>query len=604
MNFVDTVYKERKRAGLLEKQDAGKNVTLAGWAFRYRDQGGLIFVDLRDRSGIVQLVFDRSEMGELFSAAESIRAEFVLAVKGAVRLRSKEAINPKIPTGEIEIVVREYEILNPSRALPFSIDEYSETNEEHRLRYRYIDMRREAMRDAMIVRSKLSMSLRRRLEEEGFLEVETPVLNKSTPEGARDFLVPSRLSPGRFYALPQSPQIFKQILMVGGIERYYQIVKCFRDEDLRADRQPEFTQLDMEFSFVNQEMVMESLERLWIGTLEEVFGVKIKSPITRMTYHEAMESYGTDRPDIRYDLKLVDVGDIASASTFQVFQKAVETGGRVKALPIPGGATLSRKDIDDLTQWVSRDYGAKGLAWMKHEADGLKSVVSKFFTEDQLKEIEKRCGTKEGDIIFFGADTGHVVHATLGNLRIRLAKELALVPEDLWSLLWVVDFPLFERDPNTGEIFSVHHPFTSPLDEDLPILMDRDRFKKEAHTIRSKAYDMVLNGTEIGGGSIRIHSSDVQNAVFSALGISEQDAQEKFGFLLEALSYGAPPHGGIAFGLDRVLMLLLKKDSIRDVIAFPKTQKGHCLLSDSPSHVDPTQLRELKIRSTATEQAK
>lgn len=574
---------------------------LAGWSFRYRDQGGLIFVDLRDRSGIVQLVFDRSDLGGNFDAAEAIRCEFVLAIKGAVRLRSKETVNPKLETGKIEIVVREFEILNPSKPLPFAIDEYSETSEEHRLHHRYIDMRRESMRDAMIARSKLTMAIRRKLDGEGFLEIETPVLNKSTPEGARDFLVPSRMTPGKFYALPQSPQIFKQILMVGGFEKYFQIVKCFRDEDLRADRQPEFTQLDMELSFVNEEQIITLLEELWLSVFDEVFGIKIKQPIQRMTYTEAVEHYGTDRPDLRFDMKLVDIADIAAESSFQVFQKAAASGGRVKALCVPGGAILSRKEIDDLTEWVNRDFGAKGLAWMKHEADGLKSVVSKFFTPEQLGEIAKRCGSKEGDILFFGADAAHVVHATLGNLRLALARKMGMIPEESHSLAWVVDFPLFERDPQSGKLYSVHHPFTAPVEEDLPILLDTERFQKEGEKIRSRAYDLVLNGNEIGGGSIRIHRSDVQNAVFAALGISDEEANEKFGFLLEALQYGAPPHGGIAFGIDRVLMILLKKESIRDVIAFPKTQKGHCLLSDAPSSVDRLQLTELKLRVTATE---
>jgi len=385
---------------------------------------------------------------------------------------------------------------------------------------------------------------------------------------------------------------------VAGLEKYFQIVKCFRDEDLRADRQPEFTQLDMEMSFVNEEMIMHSLESLWVTLFDEVFGVQIESPIPGITYYDSMEQYGTDRPDTRFEMKLVDIAEIAKECSFQVFSGAVNSGGRVKALAVPGGASLSRKDIDDLTAWVNRDFGAKGLAWLKHEAEGLKSVIAKFFTEEQLAKIADLCGTKEGDIILFAADKQHIVHATLGNLRLKLAKDFNLIPQDKWSLIWVKDFPLFERLPDTGELYSVHHPFTAPAEEDLHILMDKNLFQEKGDRIRSRAYDMVLNGTEIGGGSIRIHRAEIQNAVFEALGISESDAREKFGFLLDALQYGAPPHGGIAYGIDRIMMLMLKKDSIRDVIAFPKTQKGHCMLSDSPSEVAFTQLRELKIKTT------
>lgn len=596
--YIVKLNRNRTFAGPLRATDAGKTVIVSGWVFRYRDQGGLVFVDLRDRSGILQLVFDKSELdNKNFESAESLRYEFVIGVEGIIRKRAPEAVNSKIATGEIELLVKNFIILNKSKPLPFQLDEYSDVGEETRLKYRYLDLRRDEMKDAMILRSKLNQSIRRHLETDGFIEVETPVLNKSTPEGARDFLVPSRLSPNKFYALPQSPQLFKQILMVAGFEKYFQIVKCFRDEDLRADRQPEFTQLDMEMSFIDESMVTATLEDMWRKVIEEVFNVTLPNVFLRMSYHDSVENYGTDRPDLRFEMKLIDIADIAMKSEFQVFKTAVEKGGRVKALCVPGGATLSRKDIDDLTEWVKQDFKAGGLAWMKHEADGLKSVVSKFFSADLLKELAERTNSKPGDIIFFAGDKPKIVHDTLGNLRLRMAKRFQLYKEDDWAIVWIEQFPLFERDSDTGELSSVHHPFTAPLDEHIPILLDPERFKTEGEKILSRAYDLVLNGSEIGGGSIRIHNPELQLAVLQVLGINQEEAKEKFGFLLDALSFGAPPHGGIAFGIDRVLTLFLHRESIRDVIAFPKTQKGFCLMSQSPSSVEVKQLQELRIRT-------
>lgn len=598
VTWLASVYKERLPVLQISKT-TGKKVKLCGWAFRHRDQGGLIFIDLRDRSGIGQLVFDRSVLGHHFGQAETIRSEYVLAIEGTVRARDKASVNPRMETGSVELLVERFEVLNPSKTLPFEL-EFAEVGEEHRLRFRYLDLRREAGMEALAKRSHLSAALRRFLEKEGFLEVETPVLNKSTPEGARDFLVPSRLSPGAFYALPQSPQIFKQILMVAGVEKYFQIARCFRDEDLRADRQPEFTQLDMELSFIDEERIMSLLEKMWATVLKEVFGLKFKTPFPRMTYAEAMESYGIDRPDLRFGMKLFDVAPLLKDSQFQVFRQTFDSGGRIKALCVPGGASLSRKDIDDLTAWVNRDFKAKGLAWLKHETEGLKSSISKFFSESELKAIERATGSRPGDIVFFAADREAIVNATLAHLRLAMGERFGLIPADEFKMVWITDFPLFERDADTGQWHAVHHPFTAPTPEDLPVLLDASRFEKEGQHVRSRAYDLVVNGTEIGGGSIRIHDAQTQSAIFRILKISAEEAQERFGFLLDALQYGAPPHGGVAFGLDRVLMLFLKRDSIRDVIPFPKTQKGHCLLSDSPSTVAPEQLKELRLRSTAS----
>lgn len=594
-NWIDQAFRKRRAHKSLSLEDNGKEVFVAGWALRWRDQGGCVFIDLRDRTEIIQLMFDKSVIKEQFATAEHIRSEYVLVVGGKIRKRSKENINPKLFNGKIELLVEKFSIMSKAATPPISVDEYQEAGEDIRLKYRYLDLRRAEMRDALVKRSQMNMAIRKFLEKEGFIEIETPVLNKSTPEGARDFLVPSRMNPGQFFALPQSPQLFKQILMMGGMEKYFQIVKCFRDEDLRADRQPEFTQLDLELSFVNEDLVMETMERLWSFVINEVFDVQWQTPLPRLKYNDAMELYGKDAPDLRFEMKLVDVADIAKESQFQVFKQIISGGGRVKALPVPGGAVLSRKDIDDLTNWVSRDFGAKGLAWMKHEADGLKSVVSKFFSVQQLKDIAEICHTKPGDILFFGAGRQDIVHATLGNLRERLAEKLGHIPQNTWAPVWITDFPLFEPDPKTGDLFSTHHPFTSPTRSAEDKLDELISNKKTTEFLGARAYDLVLNGNEIGGGSIRIHDEKIQNKVFKILGINEQEAREKFGFFLDALGYGTPPHGGVAFGLDRIMMIFLNRDSIRDVIAFPKTQKGQCLLSESPCEVDPAQLTELRL---------
>lgn len=571
-------------------EHVGQKIVLNGWVNRRRDHGGVIFVDLRDVSGLIQLVFDPAYSESAHQMADELRNEFVLSVKGTVFARSAEAINPNLATGKIEVFVDELTILSRAKALPFLLDEHHKVNEETRLKYRFLDLRRPAMQDNLIKRAKILKSARSFLDENGFLDVETPMLTKSTPEGARDFLVPSRLAAGSFYALPQSPQLFKQILMISGLDRYYQIAKCFRDEDLRADRQPEFTQIDIEFSFVDQETILTTMEKMISTIFKEVYGLEVNAPFKRIPYDEAMRRYGVDKPDLRFGLELVDVAAIAKKSEFKVFHQALEAGGLVYALNAKGGAKFSRKEIDDYTNYVSI-FGAKGLAWMKVTDKGLESSITKFFSPEVLEELKQATDAAPGDIVFFGADAPSVVHNALGNLRNKLAQDLGLIDPDRVELAWVVDFPLLEWDDEEKRYVALHHPFTSPCLEDMALL-DSEPLK-----VRSQAYDLVFNGVELGGGSIRIHSAQLQQKMFELLGISEEEAQVKFGFLIEALSYGAPPHGGIAFGLDRMVMLLQKMQSIRDVIAFPKTQRGQCLLSNAPSGVSERQLKELHIKT-------
>ncbi|EMO67605.1 aspartate--tRNA ligase [Leptospira kirschneri str. 200803703] len=595
-HWIQENYKDRSWAGELNESQEGKKIVLYGWSFRFRDQGGVIFIDLRDRTGIVQVVARKELLGDSFSLAEKVRSEYVLAVRGTLKKRDSESINPRMQTGTIEIVLDQLEILNVAKTPPFSLDEFDDVSEELKLKYRYLDFRREELKNRMIKRHEFIFAIRNYLNKRKFVEIETPILNKSTPEGARDFLVPSRLNPNQFYALPQSPQIFKQILMVGGMERYFQIVKCFRDEDLRADRQPEFTQLDMEFSFVSQEEILSEIEGLVATIYKEVFNIQLNVPFPRMTYKTAVEEYGSDKPDLRFGMKLVDVSEIVKDCDFNVFSGAVKNGGTVKVVCVPGGSIISRKEIEDYTAWLNRDYKAKGLAYMKHGAEGLESTITKRFKKEELEAISKICGSKEGDMLFFGADEREIVNHSLGALRLKLSERFETPKENEINITWIVDFPMFEWNKDHKRWDALHHPFTSPSDESIPFFESMETLQKNAGNATAKAYDLVMNGVEIGGGSIRIHSREIQNQVFQVLGINEEEAKEKFGFLLEALEFGAPPHGGLAFGIDRMLMLLTQGKSIRDVIAFPKTQKGLCLMSECPSPVEERQLQELKIK--------
>jgi aspartyl-tRNA synthetase len=577
--------------GRVDETLIGQTVTVAGWAQRRRDHGGVIFVDLRDRSGLVQVVFD-PDKAATFATAERVRNEFVLKVSGLVRARPPGTANANLKSGQVEVLCQELEILNRSEPLPFQLDET--VSEEVRLRFRYLDLRREEMRERLLLRHRVTRAMRAYLDEAGFIDIETPMLSKATPEGARDYLVPSRTHAGKFFALPQSPQIYKQLLMISGFDRYYQIVRCFRDEDLRADRQPEFTQLDIETSFLDQAQIQELMEGLVHHLFRAVLGVELPSPMPRMSYAEAMRRYGSDKPDLRVPLELVDVADLVKGCDFKVFAgPAADPNGRVTALCVPQGGKLSRKEIDDYTAYVAR-YGAKGLAYVKVNElakgrEGMASPILKFLSDAAISGIMERVAAKDGDLIFFGADSAKVVSDALGALRLKVGQDLKMVSSG-WRPLWVVDFPMFEWDSEAKRWQAMHHPFTSPVN------LDHAALAASPGQAIAKAYDMVLNGSEVGGGSVRIHNQELQSAVFDLLGISAEEARLKFGFLLDALKFGAPPHGGIAFGLDRLAMLMAGADSIRDVIAFPKTQTAADLLMDAPTEVSEAQLRELHIR--------
>lgn len=586
------MWKRTDKCGELREQDVGRQVTLCGWVHRRRDHGGVIFVDLRDRSGLVQIVFNPADCSEeTFGLAETLRSEFVVAVSGEVRRRLEGMENPRLATGKIEVFVQELNVLSAAATPPISVeDERIDVDEAMRLRYRFLDLRRPQVQRVFVLRHRVAQLVRRYLDEQGFWEVETPMLTRSTPEGARDFLVPSRLQPGEFYALPQSPQLFKQLLMVSGFEKYFQIVRCFRDEDLRADRQPEFTQIDLELSFVTREDVIQVIEGLVREVVRQVKGEELPDPLPRLTYAEAMERYGSDKPDLRFGMELRNVSDLVKDSDFQVFSKVVSSGGVVKGLAVPTGASFARSRIDGLTKRAT-ELGAKGLAWMQYTAEGeIKSPIAKFFSADVLQQIIARMEAKPGDLLIWVADTPAVANQVLGQLRVELAGELGLLEGKADYYLWVVEFPLVEYDEEEGRYVAVHHPFTAPLEEDTELLTT------EPGRVRSAAYDLVCNGMEVGGGSIRIHDRQLQQQMFELLGISPEAAEEKFGFLLEAFRYGVPPHGGFAFGFDRWIMLLAGVDSIRECIAFPKTQRGTCLLTKAPSAVAPKQLEEVGIR--------
>jgi aspartyl-tRNA synthetase len=575
--------------GDLRPQHIESKVVLMGWVQKRRDLGGVIFVDLRDRSGLVQIVFDKDINERAFTLADKLRSEFVIAVDGIVKKRPQENINPKIKTGDIEVFAHDLLILNPSKTPPFSIEENLKVDEGIRLKYRYLDLRRPDMQRNLIIRSMATKAVRDFLYNRGFLEIETPMLTKSTPEGARDYLVPSRLNPGKFYALPQSPQLFKQILMVAGMERYFQIVRCFRDEDLRADRQPEFTQIDLEMSFVDIDDVIKLNEEMISYVFNQTLGVEIKTPFPRLTYSEAIEKYGTDKPDTRFGLELVDVTDLVLKCEFKVFRTAAEKGGLVKGINAKGCGSFSRREIDSLVD-LAKEFGAKGLAWVVVEDESIRSPIEKFFSQKEMADLIERMNGQPGDLLLFVADNPKVTNFVLNQLRQKLALKLGLIDAKKFNFVWIVEFPLLEYDEEERRYVAMHHPFTSPVEEDIP-LMEEQPLK-----VRAKAYDLVLNGVELGGGSIRIHSEDLQEKMFNVLGFSKEKAKEKFGFLLEAFEYGTPPHGGIAFGLDRIVMFLTGSENIRDVIAFPKTQNATCLMTQAPSEVEPKQLEELSIK--------